>query len=286
MGNRVYRPSELLTYEDCPAKYCYQYKMGIRTRATSANLVYGSSFHAVPEAYLKDGNKDCAGVFKAYWDKMVGELEVDYSTTWDPDELLAAGLDIAQKFPAFWESSGFVPLLDIHGPVVERRFQAQIAPGISLSTRLDIAVITSDAEIVLLDWKTPASVTDCNEWLSDQLTCQQIVFEANGERVGIERIDGIGFANAVKRKVSKTGRGRGPEFAPVEIMPARSEAECREYVQKVIWIDEDIQRGRFPRRGRMAHNTPCGMCDYRRLCFEGDWAGLVKPDDKQVASLI
>lgn len=285
MEKRVYRPSEILTYEDCPRKYFFQYVKGIRTQVTSANLVYGTAFHAAVEAYIKDGNKDSEAVYQSVWDKQVSEFEVEFSSTWEPEEMLASGLMLARRFGEFWEESGLMALRDIHGPIVERRFQAEIAPGISLSTRLDLVAITPQADIIILDWKTPSTVTDSSEWYSDQLTCQQVVFEANAERVGVDQVDGLAFGNAVKRKVPKTGKGKGPTIEPLHILPARSEEDKREYIQKVIWIDEDIRRGRFPRRGRMAHNTPCTQCEYRKLCFDGDFEGLVAPCEKQVTNI-
>ncbi|MEA3410077.1 MAG: PD-(D/E)XK nuclease family protein [Pseudomonadota bacterium] len=81
----------------------------------------------------------------------------------------------------------------------------------------------------------------------------------------------------------------GPEFRAPVLTGGRSEAERSEFRRKVIWIARDIADGRFPRRSRMAHNTPCAMCDFRGLCHDGSMEGLVEREPyqrkKQAASI-
>ncbi len=84
------------------------------------------------------------------------------------------------------------------------------------------------------------------------------MLDAHVERWGLPPVERLGLLELVKRKVP-TKTGKGPEvLAPITV-PRHSTAEVADYAQKVRWVAEDIERGRFPKRGLMAHNTPCEL---------------------------
>jgi hypothetical protein len=63
-----------------------------------------------------------------------------------------------------------------------------------------------------------------------------------------------------------------------EYVPARTAEQLAEFRRKVAWIGDDIRAGRFPRRPRMAFNSPCNLCELHGLCATGDRTGLQVPD--------
>ena len=136
-----------------------------------------------------------------------------------------------------------------------------------------------------LDLKTPSTPTDLG-WLAnaDQLTGYQLLLDAHAERWGLPPVERLGLLELVKRKVP-TRTGKGPEvLAPITVS-RHSTAEVADYAQKVRWVAEDIERGRFPKRGLMAHNTPCELCAVRGLCRSGDLEGLIVPPKTALASV-
>ena len=286
MSARTYRPSGVLKFEDCPRAFYYQYVEGIRSVGVSSNLVFGTAVHTAVTGYLDGSVSDPATKFREEWAAGIEKAEVHYTSRFGPDDLEATGASLCDQFPEAWQDTGLVPLVDAQGPVIERRFKAEVAPAVYLSGQLDIAAMNCDGDVHLVDVKTPASVPDVM-WQSDQLTGYQSLIEDHKQELGIESVTKVGFMNLLKRKVS-TGKSRskGPEIQPIEFIPARKAEDVLEYKQKIRWMDEDIAKGRFPRRGRMAHNTPCGMCDYAGLCLRGDWEGLEQPQQKAVANLV
>ena len=170
-----------------------------------------------------------------------------------------------------------LPALDGAGaPVLERKLELQITPGLVFVGQPDLVVLDGDGALGCLDLKTPSSPTD-PAWLAgaDQLTGYQLLLDAHAERLALPPVARLGLLELVKRKV--TAKGKGPEVcSPITV--ARRHAEVlAAYTQKVGWVAEDIDRGRFPKRSLMAHNSPCGLCAFRGLCQDGDPEGLVLP---------
>lgn len=287
MSARVYRPTAILKYEDCPRAYHYQYVEKIQPAAASSNLVFGEAVHKAVLGYLRGEVQDPASKFREEWQKATEEQAIAYNATFGPEDLEETGAALCGQFPEYWDKTGLMPLVDEHGLVVERRFRVPLAEGIELSAEPDLVAMNQDGEVFIIDVKTPASEPP-EGWVSDQLLGYQLAVEGHGEWLGIERISGLGYINMLKRKVPKKGRrGTGPTIAPLTFQPRADNERLREYVQKLVWIDEDIRRGRFPRRSRMAHNTPCNLCDFAGLCLRGDPTGLKQSEEKgQQGSLV
>lgn len=77
----------------------------------------------------------------------------------------------------------------------------------------------------------------------------------------------------LKRKIP-TRRSKGPAVCPPITVARRDPADLEPYRRKVLWVAEDIQRQRFPKRVLTAHNSPCG------LCRDGDAEGLILPEGR------
>lgn len=279
------RPSSVLKYDECPSQYYFSAIEGLRSKATSANLPFGTAVHEAMTGYVlsKVSGKpfDPVDAFEAEWERALEQEVLEFSSIWDEESMRATGKVLAERFPEAWDKTGLVPLLDEDGPVVERRFQATVAPGVVLTGQPDVIALNSDGEVIVVDVKTTASAYDPTFVLvAEQLTAYQILLEANRESLGIETVDKLGFIEAVKKKVPKTSRGTGPEVKEPLLADRRGADMTQEYLEKVCNMARDIKQQRFPRRPRMAFNSPCNMCDFRGYCLQGDMDGLTRPGDR------
>jgi CRISPR/Cas system-associated exonuclease Cas4 (RecB family) len=260
-ADRVYRPSSILLYEDCPRAYWFRFREKAVRESQPANLLFGTAIHAAASGYLlgKVSAGDLPAAFSAAWREGLEAEPVEFGSTWDPSSMEEVGMALCGQFPAWWDNTGLTPARDLHGPLVERRLRTEIAPGISLSGQPDIVAITANGEIAVLDVKTPASAQP-ETWWSDQLTAYQILVERHGNSLNVLSVRYLGFIEMLTQKTK-------PRIEPLRLMPVRTGEDLAEYARKVIWTDRDIAEERFPRRGRMAHNTPCGMCEYQPRCL-------------------
>jgi len=283
------RPSHALSYDECGYAYYLKYVLGVRQDVTSANMPFGTAVHEACTGFILaeasgDTSYDPIEVFKKHWGEALESQAMEFSSLWGPEDLAQTGLRLVELFPEQWRQTGFAPLIDEHGPVVERRFQIKIAPDLILTGQPDVVAMNSEGGVIPLDLKTSA-IAYGEEFLlaSDQLTDYQLLVEGNSDQLGLdeEGVASVGFFEGIKRKVPKTNRGKGPEFLQPLIGPKRSAERLAERKQKLIWMGEDIRRGRFPKRPRMAFNTPCAMCEFSDYCLKGKKDGLVFPDQPQ-----
>lgn len=283
------RPSQALSMDECGYACYLKYVLGVKQDVTPANLPFGTAVHEACTGYILAeatgaSSYDPIKVFCDTWDKSVATEPMEFSSLWGPDDLRETGLRLVDLFPAAWKATGLAPLVDEHGPVIERRFQVEIEPGLVLSGQPDVVAMDEEGGVIPLDLKTSAQAYG-EEFLlaSDQLTDYQLLVEGNGDQLGLdeEGVARVGFFEGIKRKVPKTNRGKGPEFLPPLIGPKRSPERLAERKQKLIWMAEDMRRGRFPKKPRMAYNSPCGLCEFANYCLKGDKSGLVFPDEPQ-----
>lgn len=283
------RPSHALSYDNCAFAYYLKYILGVKQDFISANLPFGTAVHESCTGYILaqakgDSSYDPVNVFRELWGKSLDTEPLEFSSTWSADDFTQTGLKLADLFPAKWEATGYTPLIDSEGPVVERRMQVHVSDDLILTGQPDVVAMDSEASVIPLDIKTSAQAYG-EEFLyaSEQLTDYQLILEGNAEQLGLDE-DGVtklGFFEGLKRKVGKTSRAKGPEFLDPLIAPKRTSEQLAERKQKLIWMREDIIRGRFPKRPRMAYNTPCSLCEFREYCLRGDRTGLVFPEEPQ-----
>lgn len=283
------RPSGALSFDECGFAYYLKYVLGIKQAAVSANLPFGTAIHEAFTGYVlasfnKDGSFDPVKTFLAHWENSLDTVPIEFTSTFGEDDLTATGTRIAELIPDFWDSTGLFPLVDSQGPVVERRFEIMVAPGVILSGQPDVIAMDEDFNVIPLDFKTSA-VDYPEEFLyaSDQLTDYQLLVEGHGDQLGVDKesIAYVGFIEALKKKMPKTTRGKGPEILPPLLGPKRNEQRLAERRQKLAWMADDIRRGRFPKKPRMAYNSPCALCEFSGLCLKGDKTGLTIPDEAQ-----
>ena len=281
MTNKIaLRATTVLRYDDCPRSYWYQYVQGIQPAAASANLVFGTAVHNACTGWLKaqaEGRAfDPVTAFLDAWEQTTATRTVAYTSKLGPDDLQAMGEALVRQFPAAWTATGLVPLIGPDGqPLIETRFETDLGPDLILSGSPDVVAMDAEGNIVIPDLKTASqSATEGFTSVADQLTSYQVLLEAHAEALGIERVHALGFLEFLKRKPN--GR-TGPTIQPLVLAPARSAEALAEFRQKLLWLAEDLARGRFPKRPRMAWNSPCSFCDFAGLCQRGDWDGLIKP---------
>ena len=279
-------PTAALTYEDCPRQYWYRYVVRAYRPLRPAALGFGDAVHQAIEQYLRAGVRgescDPVAAFTAVWDHHTATTALEYPNPWSAAELRATGQRLLALFPGAWAQAELALALDGQGePLLERRLEAPLAPGLNLTGKPDLVVLDAQLRTLILDLKTPsqAGAIEAFEARADQLAAYQLLLDANAEALGgLEPVAGVGFWELVKRKVASRHGGKGPEIRRLALAPARTPDQLADLRQKWVWLAEDIGRGRFPRRPRQAHNSPCLLCDFRRHCAAGEDPELCFPD--------
>jgi len=276
------RPSFITAFDECPFAADLQYNQKIKSSAISSNLIFGTAVHdAIGKSVLAKASNlsfDPVAQFLLKWDEAIENSTIHYNTTMKEADLRATGTILCEKFGDAWEATGFVPVVDDKGFLAERKLEVEILPGVILTGTPDVVAMNSDGEVFIIDFKTPATRSpELFMNVSDQLTAYQILVE-NNPSLGIPAIDRVGYIELLKKKVPTTSRGKGPVIcSPVLSKTRRNQEQIDAFTKKVAWIVEDMKRGRYPKRPRMAFNNPCSLCEYKKLCHEGDSDGLIFP---------
>ena len=283
-------PTAVLKYETCPYQYLLEEVLRIRPTHRAANLVFGSVMHRTVEDWLRGeltgAVPDPIACFDREWATARDAGGIEYAATQSPASLTATGRALITGFATAWPTFQRLLAVDEQGaPLLELKLDVQLGPRLVFVGRIDLLTFTSDGELECLDLKTPSTPTN-PDWLlnADQLTGYQLLLDAYTERLGLPPIKRLGLLELIKRKVP-TQTGKGPEVRAPITVPRHSTAEVADYAQKVRWVAEDIERGRFPKRGLMAHNTPCELCAVRGLCQSGDTEGLIVPPQTALAAV-
>lgn len=274
--------------EKCAAAYAYRYRDRLQSQAESVNLGFGKAFDEAASAFLVGDvyghDVDAVTVFNETYTAWASQRVVEMSTVWKSQEaIIETGQLLIERFVAWWKESGYSIMLDPAGkPIIQRELRVRLPRNVIYTAILDLMVMTPEGQVGILDVKTPS--TNCPDGfaeLSGQLTGQQLVVEAHAGELGIERVEKLGFLNAIKRPVPTTKRGEGPVIAPVHLSNARTAAQIEEYIQSRLWIADDIRRKRFAKRSLDAYNSPCTLCEFRQHCMTGSREGLIVRPPRQ-----
>lgn len=274
-------PSAVAKYEECGYQYFLAYIERLQARAKSANLIFGDAIDQAVSGYviaqLNDQVFDAEEAFKKAWKKESTGVEVQYNSRTDEAALIRIGSGLMRKFPEVWGGLGYTPILLPDGkPFLQYDLRTIIAPGVGLRGKVDIGGLTADGDLHLLDWKTTASASpEIISKLSEQLTSYQFLAKENEQTLGFGEFNGMGFMELLKKS--------NPDVCKPYIVEPRPQKVVDEYRQKLLWIAEDIRRNRFPKRPRMAYNSPCEMCDFQKACTTGDRTGLIKKPERNPA---
>jgi hypothetical protein len=124
----------------------------------------------------------------------------------------------------------------------------------SLTGVLDLVVYTPEGALALLDVKTALSAhTLTFARRADQLTAYQLLLDTHAARLGLPKVEWLGFLDLLKRK-------RSPSIAPPLLVPRRTAAELDELVQKAHRLAEDNGSSGPARRG-LPNPSGCGTDD-------------------------
>lgn len=283
-GKKIYiRPSFVTKFDECPYAADLQYNRKIGSESTSANLIFGTAVHdAIGKWVLAHANGlkfDPVAQFLLNWDEALKGSIVKYNSTMGPEDLRETGRKLCSEFPQAWVDTGLVPLVDEKGLVIERKLEVEILPGVILTGTPDIVAMDSSGDVVVIDFKTPASASpELFYAVSDQLTAYQILVEGTPS-LGVPSVARVGFMELLKKKIPKTSRGEGPKVLPPACGNRRTAEQIVAFTHKVGWMVDDMRQGRYPKRPRMAYNCPCSLCDYKGFCHVGDTEGLIFPPD-------
>lgn len=301
MNNNSYTtyPTHIATWDDCRYKYYLRYILKVMTSITSANLVFGKTIHSILEQIIihvdNDQSFDAENEFNQLWQSATAEEVVEYSSRMSNEDLTLTGAFLVNQFQEKWKELELSPLIDSNNNLfVEKKLTTQITPDLHLGAILDFAGINTDNEVIILDFKTPAAIA-CDEHVvnDNQILAQQIVLDHHKKEYGIKQVDRIGFLDLMKKKMpvpNKSGKfsknASWPTVNDPKTIDRRNAQAVADFKQKLIWMKEDRDRGRFPKTPRSAYNTPCSLCDYAEYCTTGSTEGLIFPKEHNQVKLV
>lgn len=281
----VARPSDITDMDSCSFKHGLR-RVGVKPLFTRSNLIFGTIMHRVVEMHVTDQvtANDLPGFFEKEWDLVRQQYMIRYSSNETFDSLTSIGKSLAERFPSWWQKSGFRVFRFPNGKLsVEQRFTVQLSPTVILSTQPDLIVectrtimtgshvLAAPGDIAVLDLKTPKAAS-CIEFCqrSAQLTYAKIAVDGNKPKTGLScDVKGVGYLEFLKKKT--------PDIVP-PFLYERPAHLVNDAIRKALYTAERIRRGEYIRTSGMAFNSPCRMCDYAGLCLSGDDSDLELPN--------
>lgn len=259
--------SQLHDWQDCERKWWFT--RYYRALVEDWKLGFGGAIHEACYTFLLGkvyGVKaDPIRAFDKVFDQRLGR-----NTVWpdkqDRKSVQAMGRRMIREFVAKWEKSNFQVVMHHGKPLLEAYNRLSLDHDVVLVGKADVIAWSPDHGTFPLDFKTAAQFTQ--EWfarVAPQLSAYVLLFESLLGR----RMDSVGFFEMKKNKVKSTE----PHLS---IVPRHSEAQLDHVKEQIYWMAEDIRRGRFPARVRMAWNSPCSQCDFQAACHDGNFSALRK----------
>ncbi|MBT9135171.1 MAG: hypothetical protein DDT34_00219 [Firmicutes bacterium] len=288
-------PSKVSTYENCPRSYFYQYVLRIKSSEESVNLGFGSCIDETFEKFvlgmIKGVPINPVEAFDAGWSRYLRGNTVVFSSRFTADELRETGRFLAAQLPSAWDEAALMPVFDQEGkPILQRSLSVDVGNGVVLNTKLDILAMNFNGEVGVVDVKSPSSESsDRFTAVAEQLTAYQATVNAHAESYGIERVSFVAYWEFLKKKVPGAKSKKttaGPTILRPKLVPARTDEEVNEYVQKLHAIADNIRAKRFYKSPRMAFNTPCALCSWASLCIDRDASCYVLPADLTTDQLV
>jgi CRISPR/Cas system-associated exonuclease Cas4 (RecB family) len=271
--------NKIITADNCMRMAWYRYILGIKTAVKAANLAFGSAVDTTCTEYLRAHTMgtpipNLEDFFREEWGRET-DCEIEYSSTQTPDKFSTMGQKMVVAFQEEWEKSRLqVFIMPDGSPALQVKLEHRLNARIELIGYLDLIAMDEEAHIVVLDLKTSAATYDpLFVKQADQLTTYQVLVDGNADKLGIERADSVGFMCLLKKA--------SPVVEAPHIVTRRNSTEVAEFKQKCDWFYNDYNSGRFPKSAKHAYNSPCGMCDFKQLCTNGDEEGLIIPEKAQ-----
>ena len=280
MDTTFLSPTSTLKFEDCGHQYYLTNVLKIRTAQVGHALPFGKAGHKACLAYVKahaEGNEnlDPVPIFRDAWEHALATEVIEFSS-YTPDELMTIGSNLVKAFPEAWAATGWRALTNANGALVEARMRVTVGDGVILSGEADMLVEDRDGRIGVPDLKFPsAKAFEGFAMASDQLTAYNILVNAHLASLGLQkRVEWLGFLEGLKKKSVEWTH---------QISPPRSDVQMEAYLRKLAFLAQSIRSGQFHKRSAAAFNSPCSLCDMRRLCLNGEADGLVLSEDAKNA---
>jgi hypothetical protein len=285
MNELVLSFSQAQTMATCGRQYRYRYVDRLEPLETSVALPVGTAVHEAVTAYVHHHalyeSFDILSKFEESWTRWTSGRRLKFPAFWDIDSLHASARRLVELFPAAWEQSNLVAVIDADGvPIVERELIVPVSHDVKVKARIDIlARDLVTGKIGLTDVKSTSAVHDEAFGLNSmQLTTYQHAVEyVYGDQLRDQQgdagpvIEHVGFLELVKRKLS--AKGQGPTVEPPKWYPRRSERDVQEMLTAYRNIASDVRAQRFDRPFASSFNSPCNTCDFARLCVHNDASG-------------
>ncbi|SDE04215.1 PD-(D/E)XK nuclease family protein [Aquimonas voraii] len=159
-------------------------------------------------------------------------------------------------------------------PLMQREIAFALPGNIVIRGRIDLGAFTREGEFAVIDVKSAAQAyPETALVLNEQLTTYQVGMDVAAAELGLPKPERLGLIELIKRQVPKTS-GKGPTIEPLVLTARRSEDQVNEFLQKVLWIAEDIRAQRFAKSPRMSFESPCTMCSWSRACTSKDYSDV------------
>jgi hypothetical protein len=263
--------------------YHYRYEKRLTTVVRSFALFFGSVVDKAVSGYVHHHalgqDFDILTAYEEAFDSELQQHQIKYPQHWDADVAREAGTIMVTTFPEVWDQSNLVAVIDKQGiPVVQRRIIAPLPQNHELELVIDVLVMdTLSGDTAVLDFKTTSQLLSPESpfgYNSFQLTTYQYGVDSEfSDYLG--PVSNLGFQEFVKRKPSKTGKGKGPTVEAPRFYPRRSDEQVKDMVRTYLSRAKDIAEKRFHRPTNGAYNTPCEMCDFANLCVHNDSQGII-----------
>ena len=272
-------PSRISDWERCRWSYLLKHVYRWRESATGNALVFGGAIDEAIDAHLRGivlGKEvDPVEVFIEAFLRKVDEGPVDYGAKWSEESMLAMGIELMKRWPEAWQAMGLTVACDANGdPLMQREIAFALPGNIVIRGRIDLGVFTREGEFAVIDVKSAAQAyPETALVLNEQLTTDQVGMDVAAAELGLPKPERLGLIELIKRQVPKTS-GRGPTIEPLVLTARRSEDQVNEFLQKVLWIAEDIRAQRFAKSPRMSFESPCTMCSWSRACTSKDYSDV------------
>lgn len=285
MDDIVYlSPSGIASYENCPQSYLLERVLKVRTSLTSCSIGFGSATGRAVELFLlgqlRGQSVDPVAVFRQEWKTFTSRHAVRYTKGATAESLDLVGARLMEQFPDAWRESGYTLLLDAKGePMLERKLRVDLGRGVILVTKLDLMVLDSDGDTLLIDNKATAAESSIEfALMSDQLTAYNMAVNVHAPLLGISRPDRVGYWEMLRKSIPKQkNRGEGPVIRRPLVVEHRTDRQIAQFVAKCHRIADQIRAKRFDLTPRMSFNSPCSSCSLSKLCARGETDGLVFP---------
>lgn len=273
--------SKVQTYLTCGRKYYYQYVKGIRPTVTNVALPFGKAMHKACTDYIASlalgVSTNPVKDFIVSWQEETEALSLEYPTHWDYDSMTDAGRLMCERFPAAWDQTGLIAVLDENGvPLVEQKTVVPLPGGKHhLVFVMDVLTLhLLSGAYAPLDLKTASQDHSENFGInSAQLTIYQLGVDLTLSRWLGSAVSNVGFMDLLKRKASKSGTG--PLVQPPRFYPRRSREAVTEVIHQLNHVADQIEQKRFYRPMNSSFDSPCNHCEFARMCIHNDSQGYV-----------